>query len=77
MIRGIKQSKVLFALQLEEEDTNRGSLETTMLTLAICYKWKSQVQHRGAKRRRHQIEKKQRPPRFKEGFTHRGGKSKI
>ncbi|KAK8684211.1 hypothetical protein V6N13_040241 [Hibiscus sabdariffa] len=78
MIRGTKQeSKVLSALQLEEEDTNRGSLETTMLALATCYKGKSREQHRGAKRRRHQTDKKQRPPRFKEGSTHRGGKSKI
>ncbi|KAK8691495.1 hypothetical protein V6N13_075005 [Hibiscus sabdariffa] len=75
---GTKQeSKVLSALQLEEEDANRGSLETTMLALTACYKGKSQVQHRGAERRRHQTDKKQRPPRFKEGSTHRGGKSKI
>ncbi|KAK8690809.1 hypothetical protein V6N13_074335 [Hibiscus sabdariffa] len=43
MIRGTKQeSKVLSALQIEEEDTNRGSLETTMLALTTCYKGKSQ-----------------------------------
>ncbi|KAK8617471.1 hypothetical protein V6N13_080387 [Hibiscus sabdariffa] len=59
MIRGTKQeSKVLYALQLKEKDTNRGSLGTTMLALATCYKGKSQVQHRGAKRRRHQTDKK-------------------
>ncbi|KAK8681326.1 hypothetical protein V6N13_053730 [Hibiscus sabdariffa] len=78
MIRGTKQEiEVLSALQLEEEDTNRGSLATTMLALATCNKGKSQVQHRGAKRRRPQTDKKQRPPRFKEGFTRRGGKLKI
>ncbi|KAK8622142.1 hypothetical protein V6N13_097767 [Hibiscus sabdariffa] len=55
MIRGTKQeSKVLSALQLEEEDTNRGSLETSMLAFSTCYKGKSRAQHRGAKRRRHQ-----------------------
>ncbi|KAK8528212.1 hypothetical protein V6N13_001992 [Hibiscus sabdariffa] len=78
MIRGTKQeSKVLSALQLEEEDTNRGSLETSMLAFPTCYKRKSRAQHRGAKRRRHQADKMQRPPKFKEGSTHRGRKSKI
>ncbi|KAL4283428.1 hypothetical protein GQ457_16G027420 [Hibiscus cannabinus] len=78
MIRGTKQeSKALSALQLEEENTNRGSLEATMFALATCYKGKSRVQHRGAKRTRHHTDKKQRPPRFKEGSTHHGGKSKI
>ncbi|KAK8641561.1 hypothetical protein V6N13_010958 [Hibiscus sabdariffa] len=78
MIRGTKQeSKVLFALQLEEEDTNRGSLKTSMLAFPTCYKGKSRAQHRGAKRRRHQTDKMQRPPKFKEGSTHRGRKSKI
>ncbi|KAK8635294.1 hypothetical protein V6N13_023170 [Hibiscus sabdariffa] len=78
MIRGTKQeSKVLSALQLEEEDTNRGSLKTSMLAFPTCYKGKRRVQHRGAKRRRHQADKMQRPPKFKEGSTHRGRKSKI
>ncbi|KAK8640681.1 hypothetical protein V6N13_008433 [Hibiscus sabdariffa] len=78
MIRGTTQeSKVLSALQLEEEDTNRGSLETSMLAFPTCYKGKSRAQHRGAKRRRHQADKMQRPPKFKEGSTHRGRKSKI
>ncbi|KAK8603263.1 hypothetical protein V6N13_085455 [Hibiscus sabdariffa] len=78
MIRGTKQeSKVLSAVQLEEEDTNRGSLETSMLTFPTCYKGKSRVQHRGAKRRRHQTDKMQSPPKFKKGSTHRGRKSKI
>ncbi|KAK8665799.1 hypothetical protein V6N13_005961 [Hibiscus sabdariffa] len=78
MIRGTKQeSKVLSALQLEEEDTNRDSLETSMLPFPTCYKGKSRAQHRGAKRRRHQTDKMQRPPKFKEGSTHRGRKSKI
>ncbi|KAK8688074.1 hypothetical protein V6N13_086857 [Hibiscus sabdariffa] len=78
MIRGTKQeSKVLSALQLKEEDTNRGSLETSMLAFPTCYKGKSRAQHRGAKRKRHQAEKMQRPPKFKEGSTHRGRKSKI
>ncbi|KAK8681323.1 hypothetical protein V6N13_053727 [Hibiscus sabdariffa] len=64
MIRGTKkESEVLSALQLKEEDTNRGSLATTMLALATCNKGKSQVQHRGARRRRHQTDKKKRPPR--------------
>ncbi|KAK8640488.1 hypothetical protein V6N13_008241 [Hibiscus sabdariffa] len=78
MIRGTKQeSKVLSALQLEEEDTNRGSLKTSMLAFPTCYKGKSRAQHRGTKRRRHQTDKMQRPPKFKEGSTHRGRKSKI
>ncbi|KAK8694418.1 hypothetical protein V6N13_071971 [Hibiscus sabdariffa] len=50
MIRGTKQeSKVLSVLQLDEEDTNSGSLETTMLSLATRYEGKSPAAFKIAK----------------------------